>query len=262
MEEYDFNQLKKEDYFTMIVLGGTNSGKTFITKHILNELYGIFNHVFLFLGSSDGLDNNYEQYIWNDHIFRPQNNTQKEMKQYVEDKLKNITNWTKNISEHYKNNMEDRPKILCIFDDMGATIKYALNNITNLSRHSKLSFIFLIHDYTQLDPTTRKSLTHYILCSKSAYTNLIEEYYSSKEKARYTINIISRSIESYKETNDKIYYVLDKSFFDKVYYYTLNEKQKENVRNSNYKWSHASIVRSSFIESLHSIINKLNSQQH
>lgn len=216
---------------------------------------------FLFLGSPDGLDNNYEQYIWNDHIFKPQNNTPKEMKQYVEDKLKTITNWNKNISEHYKNNMEDRPKILCIFDDMGATIKYALNNITNLSRHSKLSFIFLIYDYTQLDPTTRKSLTRYVLYSKSNYSNLIEEYYSNKDKAKYTINTISRSVESYKEPNNKIYYILDKSFFDKLYYYTLNDKQKDNVKTSNYKWTHASIVRSSFVESLHIILNNLESQK-
>lgn len=46
MEEYNFENLKKEDFFTMIVLGGTNSGKTFLTKHILNELYAVFNNVF------------------------------------------------------------------------------------------------------------------------------------------------------------------------------------------------------------------------
>lgn len=279
VEGYDFSNLKNQHFFNMVIFGTSNSGKTLLTKHVLNSVKGKFNHVYLFIGSPKGVDNNYNNYIWDNHIININENSGNTRK-YLLSKLNEIKVWLKDISDKYSENNKagEKPHVLLIFDDLNDNLRSKeLTEFITQNRHVNTSCIFLIHSYRNLEPSMRSSLTHYVLAINSSHAALLENITNySKATISDMIATIDQNVIKFKTKNKllkkeyienhngnqegyydlKGYHVIesDTDNSNLLYFFELNQNFIKDVFNSTFLFSTDSKIRLLIMKELKNLL--------
>lgn len=233
LREFDFSQLFQKDSFVLAIIGSSGQGKTTLLKYMLDISKEHYTNVYLFQGSAPSEDNLYTNFIWPADI---EYITDIDDKGYKIRFKNNISQYNSIIAEYntdirdYNKKCEENKqlsliKTLFIFDDFGPNNKY-FSDFANVSRHSLSSFVFIIHNDTDLDLCFRKKITHYFI--NVCYSlNQIAEIFKDI-KSDYD-SIRKKFIENNQK---KTFIVLNRDSPMDIYYTCLNEIQIENIKNS------------------------------
>ncbi|ALA62519.1 virion assembly protein [Turkeypox virus] len=145
------------DYFRMVILGGSGSGKTTFLLSLFKTLVVKYNHIYLF---TPILNPSYDYYVWPDHVFKI--NTPDELEYSLarmKDNLVTIKK-AKDTTNH---------QFLIILDDLGdmQLKSKMLSWMVNTGRHIKISIIMLCQTYRHVPSNCRCSITHLCCCNVS-----------------------------------------------------------------------------------------------
>ncbi|AID46705.1 virion assembly protein [Pigeonpox virus] len=144
------------DYFRMVILGGSGSGKTTFLLSLFKTFIAKYKHIFLF---TPILNSSYNYYVWPDHIYKI---TTAEELEYSLSKMKqDLVNLGKKGSINHK--------FLVILDDLGdmQLKSKILSWLVNTGRHIKMSIVMLCQTYRHVPSNCRSSITHLCCCNVS-----------------------------------------------------------------------------------------------
>jgi energy-coupling factor transporter ATP-binding protein EcfA2 len=257
---FDFTHLFKKDSFVLAIIGSSGHGKTTLLKHMLHISKEHYTNVFLFQGSAPSEENLYIDFIWPADIEYATDNDNKTYKtKFKNDILKyntTIAEYNTDIRDYNKKHDKQLKliKTLFIFDDFGPNNKY-FSDFANVSRHSLSSFVFIIHNDTDLDLSFRKKITHFFVNVCFALNQIAEIFKDIKNE----YEVIRKK---FMENNQKkTFLVLDRDNPMDLYYTCLNEKQIEAIKNSNSFLYRFSKQRISMRESLVKLAQHLREEE-
>lgn len=230
--EFDFLKLFNKDSFVLAIIGSSGCGKTTLLKYMLDLSKKYYTNIFLFQGSAPSEDNLYTDYIWPadvEYITDIDDKTYKSnFKTLIVQYNTLIAEYNTDIRDKNKKNEDKIPliKTMFIFDDFGPNNKY-FSDFANVSRHSLSSFVFIIHNDTDLDLTFRKKITHYFI-NVCFPLNQIGDIFKG-------LRVLYEDIrKKFIENNQKkCFIILDRDNPLDIQYFYLNEFHLEKLRNSN-----------------------------
>ncbi|AYP74098.1 DNA packaging protein [Fowlpox virus] len=157
VREVKFNRASLlTDYFRMVILGGSGSGKTTYLLSLFKTFVNKYKHIFLF---TPLINPSYNYYVWPDHIYKIADFNELEyVLMKMRDDLSNLEK--KGSSDH---------NFLIILDDLGdAQLKSKiLPWLVNTGRHIKMSIVMICQTYRHVPPNCRSSITHLCCCNVS-----------------------------------------------------------------------------------------------
>lgn len=174
--EMNFEELWSLDYFTVAIMGSSGSGKTTLLRHILKQCKDNYTNVYLFQGCVAGGDNQYSNCVYpadTEAVSLIENRSAKDpIKQMVNEYNSCVTEINNDIKDYnlvlLSKNKEDKNKVIknirtiFIFDDFGSNSK-DFCSLSDIGRHARTSYIYLIHNDTDLEASARKKITHYLI---------------------------------------------------------------------------------------------------
>lgn len=258
LREFNFSELFKRDSFVLAIIGSSGHGKTSLLKHMLNISKDTYTNVYLFQGSAPSEDNLYTNFIWPADIEYITDIDDKGYKTRFKNDIMQyntiIAEYNTDIRDYNKQNDPNKQlsliKTLFIFDDFGPNNKY-FSDFANVSRHSLSSFVFIIHNDTDLDLSFRKKITHYFINVCFSLNQIAEIF---KDIKQYYDAIRKKFIENNQK---KTFIVLDRDNPLDIHYTCLNEVQLESIKYSNsvlYRFSKQRICMKEIITKLATLL--------
>lgn len=265
-DKVDIKKIIKADSVILALLGSSGCGKSTLLKHIIEECIGEFTHIFLYQGSSPSNDNIYINYVWPENINYIDNldkNTINLKREEISSYCVGVSNFNIDIEDKIsKNGSNDKVykkiKTLIIFDDFGANNKY-FTNFTNVSRHSLTSFVFLIHNDTNLDKTLRDKITHYFI-NINYNINQIGDYF---KPYRSTYESIRKRFIEMGDTKN-CFLLVDMSNQGFFKYINLSKEETEKIKKqfiTHYFLSKQRMLIKNEIKKVIQILNKKNEEE-
>lgn len=182
------NTKTKADFLRMIIVGPSDSGKSYLFKDIAKKkLHGQYDVVIVFCGSSDTLTE-YKK------IF----NTKMAFLKYDSEIIETINREQENLVKKGKQML----RVLMIYDDFADRKNKHDNEIFHMAisgRHECMSFVMILHDLVLVDRVLRDQLTHLIItrqASLNVYTTIMQQYLYL---AAVNDNEVSNNVKSGKQ---------------------------------------------------------------
>lgn len=265
-KEMDFKKIFEEvssNNVSMAILGPSGCGKTTLLKYILSQASTHINNIFVVQGSVPSKDNIYIDCVWPDDIFYyTKGEGKKDMSGALLKHLNELMVYQSEINQSIENfnrkeqknqtNFKPYPTLntLIIFDDMRQDTNKFYDMI-NVSRHSNIATIFLIHADTDMKPAFRKNISHFIV---SIGTDLNQFADTGKEFVD-NFNLIKNDTQRPKT---KAFLGYDK--VNKTTHFVQVTADEKKLLEKNFKYSvftHASKQREEFVKSLQKIANEI-----
>lgn len=175
LNKYNINDLNikpdtktKENFIRMAIVGPSDSGKSYLFKHIAEKcLLKHYDLIIVFCGSDD-TRREYSECLKTDLVYSSYNPA-------VIDTLKTLQK--KNFDKTGIMN-----SVLIVYDDYANRNTRYNSEIFDLAisgRHHCISFVMILHDLTCLDRIVRDNLSHLIITRQQAikvYETIAEEY--------------------------------------------------------------------------------------
>lgn len=263
------NDLSQHKHIVMAIVGSSSAGKTTLLKHILGKAK-CYTHRFLVTGTPIESDNNYLQHFYPDDIYHVDIKDNIEIGN-IRIKIENFTKEVLTINEEIKDKMLvdknskiNKPKILFVFDDLGNLMK-DFARIVNTIRHSRINFIFLIHNDIDMPPTLRSNITHYIVSFNHNISQMKDTIFKKNKDAYLLfskeIKDLSKKISESKK--EKGFVFIDMEDINNMSYKILSEEEFKELSNDNSIFEHSSITRyilKSLLKTLAANIKKKDSK--
>lgn len=160
--------IKKANFIRACIVGPSDTGKSYLFKHLANEIFIKHYDIFVvFCGSKDTL-NEYRTILNTDYAYQEYN-------EGVLDKLKEIQN--KLVEEEKPLN-----RICVVYDDFAdRKTKYdkQIFHLAISGRHDCMSFVFIMHDLVTLDRIVLDQLTHMFITkqqNRDVYEKITDKF--------------------------------------------------------------------------------------
>ncbi len=171
----------------VIISGSTKSGKSYLTTNLLrDQLIPQVDYLIIF-SPTIKIGNDYQEFKENDD--EEKGVVIKKFSENFREIFDEVVVSQKHILEQHKNNVEEIPSILFIFDDMLGDpmlrLGGKLDKFSSRSRHYNISMFILVQKITAIPRTLRLNTANTILFNCANYSELerfLEEYCPKKYK--------------------------------------------------------------------------------
>lgn len=243
LDLWKIDQLKGKEFFLALLLAESGKGKTSFAKYIIENLTDEFDSVFVFIGSSIGVNNNYSDVVPFENIIEIKPETDKVQ---VLDVIKSLLDA---LAELYKRANEDilagndikPPKFLFVFDDLSKNTGF-LVNIINVCRHSNVSVLLLAHNGATVHSDIKHSFQTYFFHIQAQN---LDRMYSTKKIKEF--NTYAKTLDPVKRPRAFIVF----SNGEPTAWKELSKEEIKTKNNTTFKfWGKNRIQLKSSLESL------------